>query len=134
MVLALGFFLLGAVPMWLRARENVAERTVIRRELGLSRMENTLSEAVIDARNGEYEPARQTAGDFFTLLQNQMDRDVNSPLSTPQRETLAPLLSQRDDIIKSLATNDPAAADRLSNLYFSYRKIMGDVQPEGNVR
>jgi hypothetical protein len=34
-----------------------------------------------------------------------------------------------------LARNDPAAADRLSNLYASYRKTMSDVPyPGGNAR
>lgn len=129
-VLALGFFLLGAIPMWLRAREDAAERQVVQRELGLSQMENKLSAAAIDARRGEYEPARQTASDFFTALRNEMDRGAASSLAATQRATLTNLLAQRDDIITLLARSDPAAADRLSNLYVAFRKTMSGVQPQ----
>jgi hypothetical protein len=36
-----------------------------------------------------------------------------------------PLFDQRDEIITLLARNDPASADRLSDLYASYRKLVG---------
>ena len=130
-VLALSFFLLGAVPMWLAGRQNAAEREVAQHELRLSQLENRLSAAVINARGGDYEPARQTASDFFTSLRDQIDRGPQSDLSTSQREGLKPLLSQRDDIITLLARNDPAAADRLSNFYVTYRKTMNGFPQAG---
>ena len=37
--------------------------------------------------------------------------------------------SQRDEIITLLARSDPAAADRLSDLYVSYRQAMTGAQP-----
>ena len=91
-VLAVGFFLLGAVPMWIGGRQNAAEREAAQHELRLSQMENRLSAAVINARRGEYEPARQTASDFFTSLRDQIDRGAQSDLSATQREGLKPLL------------------------------------------
>ncbi len=131
--LALGFFLLGAMPMWLRARQSAAEREMSQHELRLSQLQNQLMAAVIDARRGDYEPARQTASDFFTSLRNQIDRGSSSDLSDSQRANLKSLLIQRDDIITLLARNDPAAADRLSNLYTTYRQTMSDVpQASGN--
>lgn len=126
-VLALGFFLLGAVPMWFQVRQSVTEREAAQHELRLSRLENQLMAAVIDARRADYEPARQTASDFFTSLRNQVDRGAASDLSAAQREGLKTLLNQRDEIITLLARNDPAAADRLSNIYTTYRKTMTDV-------
>lgn len=134
-VLALGFFLLGAVPMWLRARQNATEREVAQHELRLNQLENRLMAATIDARRGDYEPARQTASDFFTSLRSQIDQGAASDLSEVQRGSLKTTLAQRDEIITLLARNDPAAADRLSNLYANYRKTMSDVpQPGGNAR
>jgi hypothetical protein len=127
--LALSIFLIGAVPMWLKVRDKAADLAVVQRELGLSQMENDLSESVIDARRGDYEPARQTASDFFTGLRNQVDKESNPALSTNQRESLKGLLTQRDDIITLLARGDPAAADRLSNFYVAYRRTMSGVQP-----
>jgi hypothetical protein len=51
-------------------------------------------------------------------------------LSGPaQRERVRPLLTRRDEIITLLARSDPAAADRLSDLYVSYRQAITSVQP-----
>jgi hypothetical protein len=130
-VLAVSFFLLGAVPMWIGGRQNAAEREIAQHELRLSQLENRLSAAVINARRGDYEPARQTASDFFTALRDQVDRGAQSDLSTSQREGLKPILVQRDDIITLLARNDPAAADRLSDLYAAYRETMNGVRQTG---
>ena len=133
--LSLSFFLLGAVPMWLKVRDKDGDLAVVQRELGLSQMENDLSEAVIDARRGDYEPARQTASDFFTGLRNQVDKKDNPAISGNQREQLKGILTQRDDIITLLARGDPAAADRLSNFYVAYRQTMSGVQPNnGNTK
>ena len=49
---------------------------------------------------------------------------AESALSQAQREGVQALFKQRDEIITLLARGDPAAADRLSDLYVSYRKIM----------
>ena len=131
-MLAIGFFLLGAVPMWLRAREKACDLALVQRELTLSRMTNGLSESVIDARRGNYEPARQTASDFFTALRHQVDNEGTQALSTNQRQSLKSLLTQRDDIITLLARGDSAAADRLSDFYVAYRKIMSGAQPSSS--
>lgn len=122
---ALALFLLGLVPMWLKARTAASQRDAAQHELRLSRMQNTLSAAAIDARRGEYEPARQTASDFFTTLRAETDNHTNASTLTPtQRERVRPLLDRRDDIITLLSRGDPAAADRLSDLYVSYRQAM----------
>ena len=122
---ALVLFLLGLVPMWLKARETASQRDAAQQELRLSRTENTLASAVIDARRGEYEMARQTASDFFTTLRERVDAAPTTPaLSQSQSESLSKLLTERDKIITLLARSDPAAADRLSDLYVSYRQTM----------
>src|ERR1041384_5680339 len=124
-VLAIGFFLLGTVPMWMRARENAAQRDAAQRQLQLSELQNSLSSAVIDARRGEYELARQTTSDFFTELRKRIDAPLDSKiLSQSQRTALLPLLKDRDDLITLLARSDPAAADRLTTLYVNYRNAM----------
>jgi hypothetical protein len=128
--LAILFFFLGAVPMWLRASNFAVQRDVAQRELEVSQMENQLSESVIRARRGDYEPARQTASDFFTNVRHQVDRGAASAFSQTQRRKLSELLAQRDDIITLLARSDPAAADRLSDSYVNYVDITKAVQPE----
>jgi hypothetical protein len=125
---ALAVFLLGLVPMWLKARETASQRDAARRELRLSQMEGTLASAVIDARRGEYEPARQTVSDFFTVLRTQIDAGDDSALAAPQREAAVPLLARRDDVITLLARGDPASAEQLSDIYVSYRKAVEEAQ------
>lgn len=122
--LAIVFSLAGAVPMWLMVRETVAESNVTRRELRLTQLENQLSNATIDAERGEYEQARQTASDFFMSLELHIKGEFQTDLSSNQRQSLISVLNQRYETIDLLARNDPAAADRLSDLYVSYRQIM----------
>jgi len=120
-------FLLGLVPMWLKARGASAQLDAARRELRLSRAHGTLASAAIDARRGEYETARQTASDFFNTLRRELDAGEESPLNARQREAAAPLLKRRDRIITLLARGDPASADLLSDLYVAYRAAVNDL-------
>ncbi|MEP6922811.1 MAG: hypothetical protein ABI967_16960 [bacterium] len=126
---AIVVFLLGLIPMWLKASAAVSQRDAAQHELQLSQLQNALSGAAIDARRGEYEPARQMASDFFTTLRTQIDNYTDTSAITPmQRDRARPLLAKRDEIITLLARSDPAAADRLSDLYFSYLQAMSGSQ------
>lgn len=116
----LGAFLLGLVPMWLSARATGRELAEAQRALTLSRMQNQLSAAALGARRGDYEPARQSASEFFTNVRAEIDKGDDSALSPAQRQAAAPLLAERDELITLLARNDPAAADRLSQLHVAY--------------
>ncbi|MGH9428089.1 MAG: hypothetical protein ACRD2L_17540 [Terriglobia bacterium] len=122
-VLLIGL-LIGFVPMWLKARAGSADLATAQRELGLARLQNTLASATIDARRGEYEPARQAASTFFTSLRAEADKSADSALTDSQRQNIQPLFAGRDEFITLLARSDPASADRLSDLYASYRKVM----------
>lgn len=116
--------LLGFVPMWLKARECSGNLAKAEQQLSLARMQNNLASAVIDARRGDYEPARQTASQFFTTLRAEADRGDASSLTRAQRDGVQSLFNGRDEIITLLARGDPASAERLSDLYVSYRQIM----------
>jgi hypothetical protein len=121
--LSLGFFLLGFVPMWLRANKSVEQRDVAQREVRLRQLQNTLGAAMVDVQRGEYEPARQTTSDFYTSLRHQVDAGGSSIFTASQREKLRPLLAERDEIITLLARSDPAAVDRLFSVYSTYKKL-----------
>lgn len=123
-VVLLVVFLLGLVPMWLKSRGYASSLADAEQRLTLARMQNSLSAAAIDARRGDYEPARQAASQFFTDLRAEADKQGASALTQAQREGVQPLFAQRDELITLLARNDPAAADRLSDLHASYRKIV----------
>ncbi len=122
--LLLVVFLFGFVPMWLKSRECSASLSQAEHALSIGRIENGLASAAIHARRGAYEPARQAASNFFTSLRTEIDRGSESAFSQAQREALQPAFSGRDEIITLLARSEPASADRLSDLYISYRKIL----------
>jgi hypothetical protein len=117
-------FLLGFVPMWLRSRAVTSNLVETERQLMLVRLQNNLASAVIDARRGDYEPARQAASQFLTSLRAEIDKGNTSNFTQAQREGIQPLFAGRDELITLLARSDPASADRLSDLFVVYRKIM----------
>src|ERR1043165_7404707 len=90
-VVLLDIFLLGFIPMWLRARESARGLAESEHQLLLVRMQSNLASAVIDARRGDYEPARQAASQFFTSLSTEIDKGNSSAFTQAQREGLQPL-------------------------------------------
>jgi hypothetical protein len=62
--------------------------------LRISTLQNTLASAAIDARRGEYEPARQAASDFFTHLGMGIAQTAatapTQPSPSPRVEETAP--------------------------------------------
>ena len=116
-------FLLGFVPMWLKARAANVRLTETEGHLALSRIQNNLASAVIDARRGEYEPARQAVSQFFTTMQAEVAKENSSSYTQAQRAQLQQLFAGRDELITLLARSDPASADRLTDLFVAYRKM-----------
>ncbi len=119
-------FLIGFIPMWLRARTRANERVAVQQVLRLTQAENTLAAAAIQARRGDYEPAREAASTFYTNLRAELDRG-SSVFSASQRDMLQPLLAQRDQMITLLARADPAVAERLADTSVSYRRATGSL-------
>lgn len=122
--LLLAVFLIGFIPMALKFRTSSSDLAQAEQQLSLSKIQSSLASAVIDARRGDYEPARLSASSFFSSLRAETDKTTDSALSPAQRAAIQPLSLGQDEIITLLARNDPASADRLSDLYVSYRKIM----------
>lgn len=118
-------FLLGLVPMWLQSRAAAGRLADAERRLTLAGMRGDLASAAIDARRGDYEPARQAVSRFFTSLRAEIDKGDISYFTRAQRAGAEPLFAGRDEVITLLARSDPASADRLSDLYVAYRKAVG---------
>jgi len=145
-VLLIVGFLIGFVPMWIVSRrssgrsarslseatdqsdlartENTLASAVAARQLELARLQNTLASAAIDAHRGDYESARVTASSLFTSLRVEANKRGDSILSQAQKDEVEPLFTRRDELISLLARNDPASAERLSDLYVSFRELM----------
>jgi hypothetical protein len=93
-------------------------------------LQNSLANAAIDARRGEYEPARQAASDFFTNLGAEVvPQGRDSVFNEGQRGALRTMFDTRDDTITLLARSDPASADRLVDLYTKYRQAIANAPP-----
>ena len=122
-------FLAGLVPMWLTSRTHARERDEAQASLRISNLQNSLANSAIDARRGEYEPARQAASDFFTNLGIELARGRDSVFSEAQRNALRAMFETRDDTITLLARSDPASADRLVDLYTKYRQAIATAPP-----
>lgn len=122
--MALGFFLLGFVPMWFKTDAAIEQRDTAQRAVRLAQLNNTLATAVIDVQRGQFEPARQLTSDFYTNLRRQIYSD---DLFTPaQREGLISLLSERDDLITLLARSDPASIEHLFRVYSTYSRVVNN--------
>ena len=117
-------FLIGLVPMWLKARAANNSLAEAEHQLILAKTQNNIGSAVIDARKGDYEPARQAASQFFTSVRAELDKTDGSTFTAAQKQGIQPLLAGRDEVITLLARSDPASADRLTELYLTYRKIV----------
>ena len=121
--IALGFFLLGFVPMWLKASQAIEQRDAAQRGVRLAQLQNTLAAAMVNVQRGQYEPARQLTSDFYTNLRRQLDSDSGFLFTPSQRYGLRSLLTERDELITLLARSDPAATDRLFAVYSTYNKL-----------
>ena len=113
--------------MWFKATRAVEQRDAAQRAVRLAQLQNTLAAAVIEVQQGEFEPARQLTSDFYTNLRRQIDGDRGSLFTSAQREGLSSLLAERDELITLLARSDPAATDRLANVYSTYNKLANNV-------
>jgi hypothetical protein len=118
-------FLLGFIPTCLVARRRGLERDTAQMALRISNLQNSLGNAIVDARAGNYELARQGTSDFFSNLAIEVER--GSIFNTAQVTQLRPLLQERDDTITALARSDSYSADRLTKLYNQYREAITNV-------
>jgi hypothetical protein len=125
LVALLAIFLLGFIPQWIKGRNQAASLKKAEHALTVTKIVKDLGSSAIDARRGEYEAARVEASTFFTAARFEIDQHDASALTQQQRDSLAPLLAPRDELITLLARSDPASGDKLSNLYVAVRKVLG---------
>lgn len=124
--IALGFFLLGFVPMWFKTDAAIEQRDAAQRAVRLTQLHNTLATAVIDVQRGQFEPARQLTSDFYTTLRRQVDSNSGTLFTPSQRDGLVSLLGERDELIALLARSDPAATERLIRVYSTYSRVVNN--------
>lgn len=127
---ALVGFAIGALWQWTSARAYAGRFAVTEREYTFQRLEATLGAATIEAQRGGYEIARQLASEFFTGLQQNIDRAEPAQLAV-----LREILAQRDAMITALSRSDPQSGSMLAQLFVRYRVARGEpVGPNGTTR
>ncbi|NJM52928.1 MAG: hypothetical protein HC846_05755 [Blastocatellia bacterium] len=68
------------------------------KELRIQQIQNSISTAVIDVSQTNYETSRQTANDFFTLLESELALEEDSAFSNSQRETMRQVIKKKEVI------------------------------------
>jgi len=116
-------FLIGFVPMWLSNRQLNRSLQEKDKENRRARIQNVLASAAIYARRGEYETARQNTSSFFTEISQELDKGESSILTEQERLGLNTVMAERDEMITLLSRNDPAAGERLSNVFVEYSNV-----------
>lgn len=119
-------FLVGFIPMWMKANDYAAQTEVTQKALTRSEIGNLIAKAIVDARRGEYESARQATSDFYTKLNAEIEKGENGAYPSAQNEKLKQVFTNRDAIITLLAQRDPASVERLTDIYLIYRQAVGE--------
>ena len=109
-------FLAGFLPQRARANRNAEALRDTQFELRLTRLEGRLGAALTESLRSNYERSRQLMAEFFTELQANVGRVENAQ----QRQALAGILGQRDEIITLLSRAQPESSQRLMLLYTTY--------------
>lgn len=118
-------FLLGFLPMWLQKREADNLLTMTQKQFDKAEIKGLLTAAIVDARRGEYETARQQTSDFYTRLRTEIDKADNSVYTSGERGKFQTLLADRDATITMLAQRDQASAEKLTTTYLTYQSAIG---------
>ena len=116
-------FLVGFIPMWMKANDCAAQNEITQKALTRSEISNLIAKAIVDSRRGEYESARQNTSDFFTKLDAQVEKGETGAYPAAQNEKFKSVFTDRDAIITLLAQRDPASVERLTDIYLIYRQV-----------
>lgn len=118
-------FLLGLIPMWLQKRQVSQELDTTQKQLRKSEIKGLLTTSIVEAKRGEYEPARKDTSDFFTQLDAEIKKEEESALTSEARGKLKTIFDNRDGTITMLAQRDQASVERLTDIYVIYQTAVG---------
>jgi len=113
--------LIGLVPTGLILYPATQQRDDARQQVQSLSLELHLARGAVLARRGDYPGARDAASQFFSAARLEVDQRPND--ATPRLELLRTLLNDRDAVITLLARSDPAGAERLAEMYVSFRAV-----------
>lgn len=123
-------FFVGVCLMGWKWWGAASARDAAQKQLRLSQLQNHIASAAVDARRGDYEPARQAASNFFTSATNELENTSSNIFTKEQQTQLKTLITPRDEIITLLSRNDPAVTEKLAEMYVQYRRVMNNEKLE----
>ena len=127
-------FLVGFVPMMVQKWKVQDELTSTQKQLRRSEIKGLLTTAIVEAKRGEYEQARQNASSFFTRLDVEQKAEENERfLKAEEISKLGPIFTERDAIITMLAQRDPASVERLTNIYSAFMEATVTANPQSTL-
>ena len=119
-------FLVGFIPMWMKANDYAAQNEITKKALARTEISNLAATAIVDSRRGEYEEARQKMSDFYTRLDAEINKGETGAYPADQNDKFKSVFTDRDAIITLLAQRDPASVERLTDIYLIYRQAVGE--------
>jgi hypothetical protein len=122
-------FLLGLVPMLIQKWAVQKELATTQTQLRKVEIKGLLTTSIVEAKRGEYEPARQNMSSFFQRLRAEEEKADEGFLTKDERGKIKPIFEARDTIITMLAQRDQASVERLTDIYATYQQAMGIPQP-----
>lgn len=110
-------------------KESSKTEKIYQRELRIQQMQNSLSTAVIDANQNNFEASRQTANDFFISLESELTLPKDSAFTDNQRAAMNEILKKKTAINQFLAEKNPKAYDELADIFETYQTTVKGFQP-----
>ena len=116
-------FFAGWIPQTLKLRDAEERLHAAELQLRLLTLERRLGVSAAEARRVNFGLAGSEAGRFFDDTQRLL---AEEPLAaqTRLRVALTAFAARRDEIVTRLATNDPATAQLLTDLYVTYDGVL----------
>jgi hypothetical protein len=112
-VVLIAVFSLGYIPSCISAR-SAQERTArLEQKLKLADLHSLLGMTSYEVNRNNFANAAQMSTDFFNRLTEMLDTATDEPL----KQKLQPLSTRRDEITTNLAQADPAAKEKLAQMY-----------------
>jgi hypothetical protein len=122
LLVAVAAFGLGYAPLEMKRRDLDRQLSELRVDLRLARLHRLLGTATVQAMRNDYPAATTAAVDFFAGCREAATLDLTTRPRTAN--ALSAYASTRDEVVSLLAAGDPAAKERLTELFLAMDGVL----------